>query len=68
MRLLYGTGNPAKFEVMRETLAGLPVELVSPGQIGLTLPEVDESGRDPLQNACIKAQAYHRAAGMPVFS
>ena len=68
MRLLYGTGNPAKFEVMRETLAGLPVELVSPGQIGLALPEVDESGRDPLQNACIKARAYHRAAGMPVFS
>ena len=68
MRLLYGTGNPAKFEVMWEMVAGLPIELVSPRQIGLNLPEVDESGRDPLQNACLKARAYYRAAGMPVFS
>jgi XTP/dITP diphosphohydrolase len=68
MRLLYGTGNPGKIESMRRALQGLGIEVVSPAEVGVPHPEVDETGRDPLENARIKARAYYQVARMPVFS
>lgn len=68
MQLIYGTGNPAKLASMADMLRGLPVEILSPAQAGLRLPEVEESGNDPLQNARLKAQACYAAWGRPVFS
>lgn len=68
-RLLYGTTNAAKLKVMRDTVAGLPLEIV--GLLDLErAPEVcvDESGSNPLENAIIKARAYYRALREPVFS
>lgn len=69
MRLIYGTGNAAKLQVMREALHGLPIELESlrdyPGAQSLA---IDENGDTPLENARIKARAYFHALGKPVFS
>ncbi len=39
------TGNPGQVRGHARDVGGQIVELVSPGQIGLALPEVDESGR-----------------------
>ncbi len=63
MRLLVGTGNPGKVREFRELLDGLPVELVTPADIGLDM-EVEETGDTLEENALIKAQAYASAGGI----
>lgn len=67
MKLLYGTGNAGKLRAMRQSVNGLPIELVSFAEVG-TPPFVEETGRTPLENAVLKAQAYYKAFHMPVFS
>ncbi len=63
MKLLVGTGNPGKVREFRELLDGLPVELVTPADIGLDM-EVEETGDTLEENALIKAQAYANAGGI----
>jgi 8-oxo-dGTP diphosphatase len=65
---LYGTGNPAKLQSMVSMLQGLPLRIVSPAQAGLSLPDVEESGSNPLENARLKALACHAAWRRAVFS
>lgn len=64
-RLIYGTGNPAKLTHMRDMLSPLPLEIAGIPSIAGTLPEIDESGNDPLQNAVIKAEAYFERLRLP---
>ena len=61
--LLLATNNPGKLEEMRRLLAGLPVELVSPGEVGLNF-EVLEDGQTYAENAARKALAFNRASGL----
>lgn len=68
MRILYGTTNPAKLLYMRQQLEGLDIELICLKDIEGELPEVAETGDTPLENAELKARAYYKAFGMPVFS
>lgn len=71
MKILYATGNPAKFASMRRRLEPLGVELQSLEELsraGLYVPQVSESGKTPLENARIKAKAYYEAFHVPVFS
>lgn len=67
-KLLYGTGNPAKLDSMQRRLEGLPVEIIGLKEIPFELPEVEENGATPLENARIKAKAYYDAFHIPVFS
>ncbi|MCM1167377.1 MAG: hypothetical protein NC401_15330 [Ruminococcus sp.] len=68
LTLLFGTGNPSKLEMMRESLNGLGIGLVSLRDMEKSPPEVGESGASPLENARIKALTYYRFYGVPVFS
>lgn len=71
MKLLYGTGNPAKLESMRIRLAQLDIELLGLKNLmaeGKSIPRVPEDGNTPLENARQKAAAYYKAFGVPVFS
>lgn len=72
LRLIYGTGNEAKFFSMQRTLEGLPIELTGLQQAaaikGIALPEIAETGSTPLENARIKAKVYYELFGKPVFS
>ena len=71
MKILYGTGNPAKLSAMGRRLETLGIELFSLKDIkemGLEIPQVEENGSTPLENAKIKALAYYEAFHMPVFS
>lgn len=71
MKMLYGTGNPAKLAAMRRRLESLGIELIGLQDIkdmGRTIPHVEENGTTPLENARIKATAYYEAFQMPVFS
>ncbi len=63
MKLLVGTGNPGKIREFRELMDGLPVELVTPADIGLDI-DVEETGGTLEENALIKAQAYANAGGI----
>ncbi len=66
-RLLVATGNAGKLREYREIFAGLPLELVSPRDLGLDL-EVEENGDTFSTNAEIKARAYAQAAGIPTLA
>lgn len=71
MRLLYGTGNPAKLSAMKSRLELLDIELIGLNDLraeGKTIPEVVEDGNSSLENARLKALAYYKAFRIPVFS
>jgi len=66
--IVYGTGNPAKLSSMRETLAPIGIHVVGLSETGIRIPDVDESGDSPLENARIKALAYYNVLKRPVFA
>lgn len=67
MKVLLGTGNPAKLAEMREILGAIPgVEWVSAADLGL--PEPKEEGSTLEENAVIKAVTYAKLAGLPAIA
>jgi XTP/dITP diphosphohydrolase len=62
-KLLIATNNRGKLVEIQALLQDLPVELVSPSQLGLAL-KVEESGRTYAQNAALKGLAFARASGL----
>lgn len=68
MKIFYGTGNVSKLQNMRSLLEGIPVEILSPADLGIVLPETDEAGTTPLENARLKARAYYDAVRLPSFA
>lgn len=68
MKILYGTGNPAKLEAMRRRLEGLNIEIIGLKDIDMEIPEIEEDGSTPLENARKKALGYYQAFQIPVFS
>ena len=58
-RLLIATNNPGKVAELRELLRDLPIELVTPGEIGLKL-EIEEDGWTYRENAAKKALTFAR--------
>ncbi|MEO8540727.1 MAG: RdgB/HAM1 family non-canonical purine NTP pyrophosphatase [bacterium] len=59
-RLLLATNNPGKVREFRRLLAGSGFEVVTPGEIGLTL-DVEETGASYADNAILKAVAFATA-------
>ncbi|MEA4875213.1 non-canonical purine NTP pyrophosphatase [Anaerorhabdus sp.] len=69
MKILYGTHNKAKLNAMRECLEEiLNIELVGLQDLHLPIPNIEESGSNPLENAIIKAKQFYNEFKMPVFS
>ncbi len=62
-QLLLATNNAGKLSELKELLAGVPFELISPAQIGLKL-DVAETGRTYAANARLKALAFATASGL----
>jgi len=67
LRLLFGTNNQAKIEILKAFLENLPVELLSPADLDLHI-YVREDGWSPGENAAKKARAYFTAAQIPTFA
>jgi XTP/dITP diphosphohydrolase len=69
IKLLVATNNPGKIREYEALLAELPqgVEITFPAREGLDL-EVEESGQTFEENACLKAEAYAAAAGLPALA
>ena len=68
MKILYGTTNGAKVAAMENATKLLGIELLSLNDFACELPRFEENGSTPLENSRIKAEAYYKVFGMPVFS
>ena len=72
LEIIYGTGNSAKISYMEETLKNIPLKIVGLHQAaekeGIILPDIKETGENPLENARLKAEGYFRVFRKPVFS
>ena len=68
MKILYGTGNPAKLISMKHRLADMDIELIGLNDLEMEVPAVPEDGQTPLENARQKAMIYYQAFQIPVFS
>ena len=67
MKVLLGTGNPAKLAEILAILGAIPgVEWVSASDLGL--PEPEEEGKTLEENAIIKAVTYAKRAGLPALA
>lgn len=64
MKVLFATGNPAKVKRYKESLEKNGIELITMKDIGINL-NIDENGKDAIENAYIKAKAYYDATGIP---
>ncbi len=61
--LLIATTNPGKIKEFCDLLADLPIEIVTPNEINLTLA-VNETGHTYQENAHLKARAYADQSGL----
>lgn len=67
-QILIGTHNPSKIRSLANRLAGFrDVACLSPAELGVEI-DVAESGGTMVENALLKALAYHQASGLPVLS
>ena len=66
-RLLLGTSSEKKIAELKEIFAGLPVTLVTPSELGLTL-DPEETGSTFEENARLKARAFAGASGLPALA
>ncbi len=64
MKVLFATGNQAKVKRYKESLEKNGIELITIKDIGINL-NIDENGKDAIENAYIKAKAYYDATGIP---
>ena len=68
MKLLFGTGNQMKFDLMKKRLKKLKdIELISPKDLNIKL-DINENGKTAEENAIIKAKAYYQVARIPVIT
>ncbi len=72
MQIIYGTGNDAKIAYMQRALGSLPCEIIglkdAAVERGIEIPQVEETGTTPLENARLKAEKYFQIFKCPVFS
>ena len=68
MKLLYGTTNEAKLNLMKNALKSTGIEIISLKDVHGKIPMVEECGKSPLENAELKARTYFEAFEIPVFS
>lgn len=66
-RILFGTTNPSKIEIIKAFLEKLPVEIVSPADLNIYLT-VSEDGESPEENAGLKSRAYFAAVQIPTLA
>jgi len=67
-KLLIATGNPGKVVELHDLLQNLPIQLVTPAEIGMGDFDVVEDGDTYAENAAKKARAYCQASGLPVLA
>ena len=67
MKILFATGNESKSKRFSEGLLKKGFEVVTLKDINIEL-DIEENGKDAIENALIKARAYAKVVDMPVFA
>lgn len=67
MKVLFATGNESKAKRFSKGLLEHDIEVITLKEIGQEL-DIDENGKDAIENALIKARAYSNIVDMPVFA
>ena len=63
MKILFATGNETKSKRFSKGLKKYDIDVISLKDINLEL-DIDENGKDAIENAIIKAKAYYNATNM----
>lgn len=66
-KFVLATHNTKKLEEMSAILSKLGVQVVSPGELGITV-DVEETGETFAENAMLKARAVCAASGLPAIA
>lgn len=66
-QILFATGNPTKAKRFSEGLLKKGIEVITLKDLNIEL-EVEENGKDAIENALIKARAYYQATGITTFA
>lgn len=66
MKLVLASGNAGKLKELRAMLAGLPLEIVAQGELGVS--DVPETGLTFVENALIKARHASASTGLPALA
>ncbi len=64
VKILFGSTNEGKLRELRRMTSGFELDVVSPGDLPQTLPEVVEDGLTFEENARKKAVAFARSSGL----
>lgn len=67
VKLLYATNNNSKVYNMRRRLENIPIEIITPKELGIKL-NVIEDGKTAVENAIKKAQAYYEETKIPTIA
>lgn len=67
MKLLYATSNNSKVYNMRRRLKNIPIEIITPKELGIKV-NVIEDGKNAVENAIKKAQAYYEETKIPTIA
>ena len=67
MKVLYATGNDSKVYNMKRRLKGLPIEIVTPKDLGIKV-QIIEDGNNAIENAKKKALAYYQKTKIPTIA
>lgn len=68
MKILVASSNKKKLQELQQLVAGLPVDILAPGDFELPLPDVVEDGDTFTANARKKAVAFAAAYGVPAIA
>jgi 8-oxo-dGTP diphosphatase len=66
--IYYGTNNAAKVNYMKNIVRIFPVNIIGMNELQNIDHTINESGKEPLENARIKAWHYYKQINEPVFS
>jgi 8-oxo-dGTP diphosphatase len=66
--IYFGTNNAAKVNYMKDVLKKLSLNIIGMNEVQNIDHDINEKGKEPLENARIKAWHYYRQINRPVFS
>ena len=66
-QILFATGNPSKVKRFSDGLKKEGIEIISLKDIDIKL-DIEENGKNAIENALIKARSYSQATGLPTIA
>jgi len=63
IKLLLASQNPGKLRELQAILQDLPIQLITPAEVGIQL-DVEETGSTYAENAALKSEAYAKKSGL----